>query len=448
MHNISVKIINSFLICGIIIISFNALAAKADSFTWNRIEVHNVSGTKATIAWSTSLPTTGLIRYGLKPDSLTNFLGDSQLRTDHETELINLKASTLYYFTVTARVNGGDDATSFSFTFTTTKLTEQEKAQQEANQQIPGKNDVISIDGVSGSLAAISWTSSFPTKGTVSWNIAGRSTSSASVSTLATTHQMLMKNLKLSTTYQFTVTMKDKDNTITSIRGPFTLTTANTKDQETTPLIIGYKGPSDPNDDRLSPTGVTVSFTTNHLAKATVSYKSIKSGGGSGSVQLPTYTYEHQASFLKLKPNTEYQLTITANDPFSKSAKLSSVRFKTPSAEAPAAQGRLVKIGSSPAVYYVYASGRKKVFATAEAFFSYGHTFAQVQTITSDQLASIPDTRVIKTRLSPAVYALEGLTVRPIISAEAFLSFGYNWNEIELVSPADLQSYSMGQPLG
>jgi hypothetical protein len=443
-----------------------AVPARADAagVTWTRIEVQNISGSKATVAWSTDVSTTGVVRFGTSASNLTNFLGDSQLRAEHATELVNLQPKKKYYFVVTARDASGNEATSFTFNFTTGKLTQAEEDEIDANRQSPsGANGRVGVDGVGATVAAISWSSIAPTRGTVKFNELGSTRSRTTARTaLGTTGQTLLKSLKPATVYEYTITMRDSDGDVASVRGPFRFTTADSREQETTPLRVAYLGPSSAGDARLSPTAATVQFSTNHLANATVSYKSTtKKVSSSGTVKITRYGFQHQANLANLKPNVEYEVTVTAKDAFGKTLKLATQKLRTPAvgraAPSPAAPrvagasdgpaGRLVKSTDSSTVYYVYPSGRRKPFASEAAFFSYGHRFSDVQAITPQQLAAIPPVLLLKSTASQSVYLLDGSSLRPIVNEAAFLRAGYRWADVELASPTDVQSYPLGTPI-
>ncbi len=450
--------ISSLVLAGL----FAAPATAAAGATWTSIEVRNVSGSRATVAWSTDVSTTGVVRFGTSAGNLANFLGDSQLRTEHATELVNLQPKKKYYFVVTARDASGAESTSFTFNFTTAKLTRAEEEEIDANRQnATSTNGRVGVDGVGATVAAVSWSSFYPTRGTVKFNEVGSTRSRTTARTaLGTAGQTLLKGLKPSTVYEYTVTMRDGDGDVASVRGPFRFTTADSREQEKTPLRVAYLGPSTAADSRLSPTGATVQFSTNHLANATVSYKSTtKKVTSKGTVKLARYGFQHQAKLTNLKPNVEYEVTITAKDAFGKTLKLATQKFRTPAVgqATPAAPrvagaadgpvGRLVKAADASTVYYVYPSGKRKPFASEAAFFSYGHTFDGVQIVTSQQLAAIPAVQLLKSTGSQTVYLLDGSTLRPIVSEAAFLAAGYRWADVELANPTDVQSYPLGTPV-
>lgn len=437
-----------------------AVTGVASAATVTRIEHRGVLGGQATVAWATDVPTTGVVRFGTSAANLDRYLGDSQLRTEHEVRLVGLSPRTRYYYAVTSRESNGAESTSFTFSFTTAReLTEAEEAERDANrQQASSTNDRVGVQAAA-TAAAVSWTSGVKTRGYVRYGVVGGRTRATGRTALGTSHQVLIKGLKAATAYEYTVTMLDGNGDVWSIRGPFRFTTAESREQETTPLTVAYLGPSTAGDARLSPTSARVEYRTSHLANATVTYRATTRGVSSrGTVKLG-YGYQQSAQLSGLKPNTEYEVKIAARDAWGKRVDVVAQKFRTPSAVAAAPRvagastaavqrGRLVKSASSPAVYYVYpGSGKKKPYASQAAFFSYGHSFADVQVVSDQQLAAIADVQLVKSTAAPTVYKLEGATLRPIVSEAAFLAAGYRWADIELANPTDVQSYPLGTPI-
>lgn len=455
------KALNFLAISSLILAGIAAVPSPAAAASLTRVETREVLGGQATVAWATDVPTTGVVRFGTDAANLTNFVGDSQLRTDHEARLIGLQPRTRYYYTVTSREASGAEVTSFVFNFTTlSRLTDAEENERDANrQQASSTNDRIGVDAAA-TAAAVSWTSGVQTRGFVRYGELNQRTRTSSRTSLGTIHQVLLTRLKPSTVYEYTVTMLDEDGDTWSVRGPFRFTTAERQDQENTALTITYLGPSTAGDARLSPTSARVEYRTNHLAAVTVTYRATTRGVSSrGTVKLG-YGYQQYAPLNDLKPDTDYEVTISARDAWGKRAELKAQKFHTPSLTRAAAtsprvagatsqpSGRVVKSPESSTVYYVYpGSGKKKPYANQAAFFSYGHTFAEVELITPQQLSAITDVQLVKSTTSPTVYKLEGATLRPIVSEAAFLAAGYRWSDVELANPTDVQSYPLGTPI-
>lgn len=58
------------------------------------------------------------------------------------------------------------------------------------------------------------------------------------------------------------------------------------------------------------------------------------------------------------------------------------------------------------------------------------------------------DGEILKSADSPAVYVIDGMKKRPLISGEAFERLGYKWNNIITIPSKILAMYPIGEPLG
>lgn len=58
-----------------------------------------------------------------------------------------------------------------------------------------------------------------------------------------------------------------------------------------------------------------------------------------------------------------------------------------------------------------------------------------------------PNRSLVKVGNRSAVYMVEDGTVRPVLSASAFLANGLNWKDIESIDQEELDSYAVGEPL-
>jgi Purple acid Phosphatase, N-terminal domain len=86
----------------------------------SNVIANDISGTKATIIWTTDRQTTGQVEYGLTTDygKTTNL--DGSLQIDHSVDLKSLKANRTYHYRVTSRDALGNQAQSEDRTFDTT----------------------------------------------------------------------------------------------------------------------------------------------------------------------------------------------------------------------------------------------------------------------------------------------------------------------------------------
>jgi chitodextrinase len=64
--------------------------------TWNA----GSSNSSATIQWTTNVPSTGVVYYGLSSSSLSSRAADPSFTTSHSVTLTGLKTGTVYYFAI------------------------------------------------------------------------------------------------------------------------------------------------------------------------------------------------------------------------------------------------------------------------------------------------------------------------------------------------------------
>lgn len=119
----------------------------------------------------------------------------------------------------------------------------------------------------------------------------------------------------------------------------------------------------------------------------------------------------------------------------------------------------LITTPTTDAVYYCGADGKRYVFPNSKIFFSWYEDFSDVQTITPEELASIPiggavtyrpGTRLIKITTDPKVYAVSrGGELRWITSEEiAETLYGSGWaKQVEDLPDAYFANYRIGEPI-
>ena len=116
--------------------------------------------------------------------------------------------------------------------------------------------------------------------------------------------------------------------------------------------------------------------------------------------------------------------------------------------------GRLVKAPGDPKIYYINQLGLKRWIPTEKIFLSYNNSWKNIQTITSTELNSIPDSILIRGQGDTKVYKIENpstgsgqVTKRWITTSEAFNRLGLNWKDIVTVNKTELEYYGMGEEM-
>ncbi len=103
--------------------------------------------------------------------------------------------------------------------------------------------------------------------------------------------------------------------------------------------------------------------------------------------------------------------------------------------------GQLIKQAGDPRVWVVTPSGYRRHIPTEAAFLSYGYRWADVATVSAATLAAYPVTTVIKVAGDARVWAVDGGRRAWIPDEATFLSLGYAWAAVSVVSSAELASY-------
>lgn len=119
----------------------------------------------------------------------------------------------------------------------------------------------------------------------------------------------------------------------------------------------------------------------------------------------------------------------------------------------------LITTTTTDAVYYCGADGKRYVFPNSRIFFSWYDNFNGVQTVTPEELASIPiggaatyrpGSRLVKITTDPKVYAVSrGGVLRWITSEDVAEGlYGTNWaKQVEDLPDAYFANYQIGDPI-
>lgn len=107
--------------------------------------------------------------------------------------------------------------------------------------------------------------------------------------------------------------------------------------------------------------------------------------------------------------------------------------------------GQVIKLQNDPTVYIVNSNGTKRGFINAAAFLSYGYQWGDILLVPQDQLAGLPETKVVKLQGDPTVYQFNPDKTRQAIASEsAYLQLGYKWADIVEINATELAGYQVG----
>lgn len=103
-----------------------------------------------------------------------------------------------------------------------------------------------------------------------------------------------------------------------------------------------------------------------------------------------------------------------------------------------------VKTSDDSTIYYLdHERGVKKAYVSEKAFLSYGNKWSDVKVVNREDLDKWPQVRLVKTLNNSTVYYIQGANKIQIKSAQDFLAFGFNWNEVVTILQADLDEYKL-----
>lgn len=108
------------------------------------------------------------------------------------------------------------------------------------------------------------------------------------------------------------------------------------------------------------------------------------------------------------------------------------------------ARAKLVRVASSPNVYYLTEAGRKRHILNSEVFLSYDNKWEDVVEITAADLEMYPDSVLIRAEGDKKVFVLIEGKKQWIKTAEAFNQLALDWNNIAPVNTTELNAYPEG----
>ena len=124
----------------------------------------------------------------------------------------------------------------------------------------------------------------------------------------------------------------------------------------------------------------------------------------------------------------------------------------TPTPTPTCRDGQNVKYASSPTIYYIQ-NCKKLPYTTSSIFYAWNSSFNNVVTISETEsyatswFVRLPNDFLVKASNSQAVYKVENSDLRPFVSAESFLSYGYTFSQVKVFSQSDIDLHYFGSPI-
>jgi hypothetical protein len=255
------------------------------------ISATGITGTGATITWTTNEPATGQVDYGLTTAYGSTTTLQSALTTPHSVPLSGLTSSTLYHYRVRSADGAGNLAISTDRTFTTADVT-------------PPAISGISATGITTTGATINWTTSEPANGQVDY---GLTTAYGSTTTLQSgltlPHSVALTGLNPSTSgtlYNYRVRSADGAGNLT-VSTNQTFTTA----PDTTPPTVSATTPANGATGVARSVSPTATFSEN-MNPATLTTGTVTIVVNGSTTPLPAVvTYNATSRIVTLNPNSQ-----------------------------------------------------------------------------------------------------------------------------------------------
>jgi len=300
------------LACLLVGLAFPALQpAQAGSLDVSAVEISDIKDNTAQITWMTTIPTKGLIYYGLNPGKLDQTGGYAALSMQHETTLYNLTAKKRYYYTITSYDQWGQMQETFVRSFTTDGMLD---------TIAPRFSDVKILQTTPNALV-FSWRLSEKAGIAISYakieaGVADdklKYVSGGSANGISGTK--FIYNLTPNSSYWLKLVAKDSGKNQTEYWARFYTGSGDKKFK--TAVKVSNVQPLSPDSTRITTEQATISWQTNWIATSKISYGT-KSRSYNKSVELnkDVLASDHRVTLTGLKANTTYYYKIAAYNSF------------------------------------------------------------------------------------------------------------------------------------
>jgi len=308
-----------------------------------------ITGTTATISWTSDQPTTSRVEYGLTTAYGASTPLDAALVTSHSQQLTGLTPGATYHYRVTSANDVGLAATSADASFITVAA--------------PVISDVA-IAVVTGSAATIAWTTDQPANSQIEYGATtafGNAT--ALDTTLTTSHAQTISGLANGTSYHFRVRAANVHDTLSvSADGMFT--------------TIAPSSISTVTVSNITPTSATIAWGTNQPTDAQVEYGPTTAYGTTSALQTALVT-SHGVALNGLAVGTTYHYRVRSSNNVGLLAVSTDAAFTT--VAAPSVSGVSAPVVAKTSATVVWATSQP-----ADSVVEYGLTSAYGSATTLD----------------------------------------------------------------
>jgi hypothetical protein len=240
-----------------------------------------VSGTSATVTWTTDQASTSVVNYGTSAQYGTSASGGSTLTTSHSVTLSNLQAGATYDYQAVSANASGQSSNSANSTFTVS-----------ATSQPPVISAVTAT--TSGTSVTITWSTDQASSSVVNYGLNTNYGLSSAVTTLTTSHSVTLSGLQAGATYDYQVVSANASGTpATSANYTFAVSNQPAPNVQ----YVSFWG--------INSSGITMSWSTDQPATTQVSYGTSPALGQLTPLDS-TLIYGHGAVLTGLMSGTTY----------------------------------------------------------------------------------------------------------------------------------------------
>lgn len=271
----------------------------------SNIQVVNISGSSATIKWTTDELSDSLVEFGLTTD-YGETRADRTKTAFHQLTLSGLKPNTLYNFRVSSADAKGNTALSTNQTFTTSRV---------AGPEVFNITDV-EVSSITATTAIIRWqTDALSTSQVLYGPTALYGFSTEEDKQLVLQHSVVLQNLEPATSYHFAVKSKDQ-NGVEKVSPNFTFLTLSS-DAPTIPPVLA----DGPIIKDLKNNSAVVFWVTDKPSNSIVKLREVSGGifsnifsGEQEIGNFDEFTSSHAITLINLKPDTLYKYKVKSVD--------------------------------------------------------------------------------------------------------------------------------------
>lgn len=427
----------------VIILSFAwAKQAEAVSAIYD-IKVGEINTNWVNVKWNTSEVTSAYLFFGESPDKMIYSVGDINLSRSHSADMTGLKKNGEYYFKIVSTNRNGEKTESVLNYLKVKNIKDDRGAIFSDFKKLQTTDQTFSASFITDEDARIEFRYGLEReKLNKSWKNYN----------LSNEHQITIKNLNPSTHYYFEIIAKDDDNNLTTYSGDFRTTNDFIKEIKISNLI-----PSSYGDSPIMPERAFISFDSNVLATADISYgveanKLYKREKISSVASL-----KHQVFLSKLEPDTLYYYKLYLRSDLVKNNYEEQIRtFKTAALtkeylNSQFQSGDLVKYRSTTYLLYndvklpLYNSNKIKEIATEVKPIK--ENYLNEYQESSGYWGLFHDGQVVKDKHKSTVYLIDGPYKRPIANWEVLRYLNYQARDIVLTESWNLGNYKLGETI-